>query len=206
MNRTCCGSQTRAPDRASARRSGSWSPCVDRGPSELSMNRHIRPHKLLLQMQQSFVRPGSWSRGAILESWRLSMNRMNVQRSTFKVECSRLDVEGSAGLVTFMAPRRVQYWRSKLPMNRPGLPRGFGLRRQVRRDGALERTGVDESGVASDLPPQSKTLARGSWSRGAILESWSLPLNRSRTRPGSDCFLRVAIVLAWPIMRSCNWI
>jgi hypothetical protein len=42
------------------------------------------------------------------------------------------------------------------------VPRGFGLRRQVRRDGALERTGVGESGVASDFPPQSRTSGRNS--------------------------------------------
>jgi pimeloyl-ACP methyl ester carboxylesterase len=63
-------------------------------------------------------------------------------------------------------------------MNRFSLPRGFGLRRQVGRDGALERTGVDESGVASDLPPESMTMARRSRCRCALLEWWRMSMNR----------------------------
>ena len=38
MNRASCGSQTRGPDRASVRRSGSWSQCVRKSEWRLSMN------------------------------------------------------------------------------------------------------------------------------------------------------------------------
>src|SRR5207302_9033284 len=39
MNRAGCGSQTRGPDRASVRRSGSWSQCATEKSWRLSMNR-----------------------------------------------------------------------------------------------------------------------------------------------------------------------
>ena len=41
MNRASCGSQTRGPDRASVRRSGSWSQCVRKSEWRLSMNRPL---------------------------------------------------------------------------------------------------------------------------------------------------------------------
>ena len=43
MNRASCGSQTRGPDRASVRRSGSWSQCVRKSEWRLSMNRPLTP-------------------------------------------------------------------------------------------------------------------------------------------------------------------
>ena len=39
MSRAFCGSQTHGPDRASVRRSGSWSQCMRESESGLSMNR-----------------------------------------------------------------------------------------------------------------------------------------------------------------------
>ena len=39
MNRAGCGSQTRGPDRAYVRRSGSWSQCVRKSERRLPMNR-----------------------------------------------------------------------------------------------------------------------------------------------------------------------
>ena len=41
MNRSCCGSQTRAPERASVRRSGSWSRCMRQGESRLSVKAEV---------------------------------------------------------------------------------------------------------------------------------------------------------------------
>ena len=38
MNRAGCGSQTRGPDRASVRRSGSWSQCVRKSERRLPIN------------------------------------------------------------------------------------------------------------------------------------------------------------------------
>ena len=64
----------------------------------------------------------------------------------------------------------------------------FGLRRQVRRDGALEWTGVGESGVASDLPPQSKFSSQ-------VIKSF-------RTRPDSPAV--VLEFLRWLFyLRAC---
>ena len=42
MNRAGCGSQTRGPDRASVRRSGSWSQCATEKSWRLSMNNKLR--------------------------------------------------------------------------------------------------------------------------------------------------------------------
>src|SRR5207302_858925 len=41
MNRVGCGSQTRGPDRASVRRSGSWSQCMRKNERGLPMNRPL---------------------------------------------------------------------------------------------------------------------------------------------------------------------
>src|SRR5437773_10007133 len=111
MNRAGCGSQTRGPDRASVRRSGSWSQCVRKSERWLSMN-HPSPGlwppspRLAGRGQGEGCQSSSWSQ-CIRENERgLPMNQRNIQHRTpnaehrmasrilahFGVRCSMLDV------------------------------------------------------------------------------------------------------------------
>ena len=124
MNRASCGSQTRGPDRASVRRSGSWSQCVRKSEWRLSMNRPspgLRPPspRLAGRGQGEGCQSGSWSQCVRKSARRLSMNLREWHRH---LACSGPDrLEACPTLqpaARFMAPTHVQNWRSMLIVTR----------------------------------------------------------------------------------------
>src|SRR5437773_3212097 len=111
MNRASCGSQTRGPDRASVRRSGSWSQCVRKSERWLSMN-HPSPGlwppspRLAGRGQGEGCQSSSWCQRIRENERGLPMNQRNIQHRTpnaehrmasrilahFGVRCSMFDV------------------------------------------------------------------------------------------------------------------
>ena len=63
MNRAGCGSQTRGPDRASVRRSDSWSQCVRKSERRLPMNLVAADvRRLTFQMRSAECGTQNWAR------------------------------------------------------------------------------------------------------------------------------------------------
>ena len=72
MNRAGCESQTRGPDRASVRRSGSWSQCATEKSWSLSMNRACCGSQTRAPERASVRRSGSWPQ-LTSNLWRCSL-------------------------------------------------------------------------------------------------------------------------------------